>query len=94
MYNISFVLFTLLSLTAVHTVSILFYKLCFIYLYLFQEAQEQTLVSVYYESLCPDSIRFITTQLYPTFQQLSLYFNVNFVPYGKANVNIYLQRQF
>lgn len=43
-------------------------------------------MAVYYESLCPDSIRFITTQLYPTYRELGLYIDVEFVPYGNANV--------
>ncbi|CAG7724241.1 unnamed protein product, partial [Allacma fusca] len=51
-------------------------------------AQEKLTVSVFYETLCPDSIRFITTQLYPTFKRLggigNSYFNIDFVPYGKA----------
>jgi len=42
-------------------------------------------LTVYYESLCPDSIRFITKQLYPTYQKLA--FDVEFVPYGKADVS-------
>lgn len=51
-------------------------------------AQEKLTVGVFYETLCPDSIRFITTQLYPAFKQLggngNQYFNIDFVPYGKA----------
>nr|CAD7580578.1 unnamed protein product [Timema californicum] len=46
-------------------------------------------VTVFYESLCPDSIRFITQQLYPTWTQLtSEYLAVDFVPYGKAQQTV------
>jgi len=45
-------------------------------------------VSVFYETLCPDSIRFITTQLTPTFVRLggfgNAFLEIDFVPYGKA----------
>ena len=44
-------------------------------------------LSVHYESLCPDSIRFITTQLYPSWQHFGeniLHLDLN--PFGKANV--------
>lgn len=44
-------------------------------------------VTVYYESLCPDSIRFVTRQLYPTSKLLN--FTTEFVPYGKAQVSGY-----
>ncbi|KAJ9582816.1 hypothetical protein L9F63_022835, partial [Diploptera punctata] len=42
-------------------------------------------LSVYYESLCPDSIRFIKYQLHPTYLLLGNYMHVDFVPYGKAS---------
>jgi len=45
-------------------------------------------LSVYYETLCDDSIRFITTQLYPTYVLFGGFQNpfleVDLVPYGKA----------
>ncbi|KAK9717460.1 Gamma interferon inducible lysosomal thiol reductase (GILT) [Popillia japonica] len=47
-------------------------------------AQDNIKVSVFYESLCPDSIRFITQQLYPNYDAVSTYITVDFVPYGKA----------
>lgn len=51
--------------------------------------QAQLTLSVFYESLCPDSIRFITRQLHPTFTSLggigNPYLAVDYVPYGKAN---------
>ena len=44
-------------------------------------------LSVHYESLCPDSIRFVTTQLYPSWKHFGediLHLDLN--PFGKANV--------
>ncbi|RZC35814.1 GILT domain containing protein [Asbolus verrucosus] len=42
-------------------------------------------VTVYYESLCPDSIKFFTKQLYPSLQgNLSNYVNLTLLPYGKS----------
>ena len=51
--------------------------------------EEKVNITVYYESLCPDSIEFITGQLYPTYQSLEKYLNVEFVPFGNAEVNNY-----
>ncbi|XP_063239545.1 GILT-like protein 1 [Bacillus rossius redtenbacheri] len=43
-------------------------------------------VTLYYESLCPDSIRFVKQQLYPAWKSLSPEcLRVDFVPYGKAS---------
>ncbi|KAK4878551.1 hypothetical protein RN001_011057 [Aquatica leii] len=56
-------------------------SLCLIYV----NAQKVP-ITVYYESLCPDSRRFFTTQLYPTLQtNLSKWVNLTLVPYGKSN---------
>ncbi|KAJ6635183.1 GILT-like protein 1 [Pseudolycoriella hygida] len=41
-------------------------------------------ISIYYESLCPDSSRFITNQLYPAYEYLKDYIALTFVPFGKA----------
>ncbi|KAJ8916675.1 hypothetical protein NQ315_000320 [Exocentrus adspersus] len=42
-------------------------------------------VAVYYESLCPDSRKFFTQQLYPSLQgNLSSYVNLTLLPYGKT----------
>ncbi|OXA50758.1 Gamma-interferon-inducible lysosomal thiol reductase [Folsomia candida] len=47
--------------------------------------EEKLKVSVYYESLCPDSKRFIRTQLYPVKRSsLGDKFVVELIPYGKA----------
>lgn len=42
-------------------------------------------VDVYYESLCPDSIKFFTKQLYPSLQgNLSSFVTLALIPYGKS----------
>lgn len=48
-------------------------------------AQTPVHVSIYYESLCPDSIKFITTQFYPTWEMMMKYMTVEFIPYGNSN---------
>ncbi|XP_067134316.1 gamma-interferon-inducible lysosomal thiol reductase-like [Centruroides vittatus] len=45
---------------------------------------QPVLVSVYYETLCPDSKRFILDQLWPTYQAVSDIIDVDLIPYGKA----------
>lgn len=42
---------------------------------------------VYYETLCPDSQKFITTQFVPLWDQSSNYLNVTLVPYGKSTMD-------
>ena len=48
-------------------------------------------VDVYFESFCPDSVKFITEQLYPTYEKLlgKNIFTVDLIPYGNAKVNYY-----
>jgi hypothetical protein len=46
-------------------------------------------ISVYYESLCPDSARFITGQLSNAFREVISIVDIKFMPFGKANVNIH-----
>ncbi|XP_026476497.1 GILT-like protein 1 [Ctenocephalides felis] len=41
-------------------------------------------VTIFYETLCPDSVRFISNQLYPNFEALAPFTNFKFVPFGKA----------
>ncbi|XP_001602519.1 GILT-like protein 1 [Nasonia vitripennis] len=48
-------------------------------------AGEKLTVDVYYESLCPDSVYFITKELAPAYNDLKSIINVNFVPFGKAS---------
>lgn len=43
--------------------------------------------SFYVTSQCRDTINFITRQLHPTYQELSEYLNVEFVPWGKSRRN-------
>lgn len=48
-------------------------------------AEDKVPVSVYYESLCPDSIAFVTQQLVPTYNtDLKNYMDLKLVPYGKS----------
>ncbi|XP_044758214.1 GILT-like protein 1 [Coccinella septempunctata] len=44
-----------------------------------------TKVSVYYESLCPDSINFIANELFPNYENFKGRILVDLVPYGKAS---------
>jgi hypothetical protein len=44
-------------------------------------------VTVYYETLCPDSQRFVTHQLYPAWKDLKDHLVLEFVPFGKASVS-------
>lgn len=45
-------------------------------------------VDVYYESLCPDSIYFITKELGPIYDQLKSVLKINLYPFGKASVSV------
>ena len=44
------------------------------------------LISVFYETLCPDSSQFINTQLSFAFKKFQKYVNFKLVPFGKADV--------
>ena len=46
----------------------------------------QLSLDIYYESLCPDSTRFISQQLGPMYEALGSDVTVNFNPYGFAEV--------
>ena len=51
-------------------------------------------LSVYYESLCPDSIRFVTRQLYPNWKYFGQdVLQVDLHPFGKANVRYIILNQ-
>ncbi|XP_046752836.1 GILT-like protein 1 [Diprion similis] len=41
-------------------------------------------ITLYYESLCYDSIQFVRNQLVPTYRAIGSYFTVDYIPYGKA----------
>jgi interferon gamma-inducible protein 30 len=41
-------------------------------------------VEVLYESLCPDSLNFITQQLHPVFKELAPYVDLKLTPFGKS----------
>lgn len=44
------------------------------------------ITSVFYETYCPDSVKFITQQLYPTYQTLNeSFFKPLMIPFGRAN---------
>ncbi|XP_054009510.1 gamma-interferon-inducible lysosomal thiol reductase-like [Hylaeus anthracinus] len=45
-------------------------------------------VDVYYESLCPDSMRWIKDKLAPSYDALKDYIHVNYIPYGKASQKV------
>jgi len=47
------------------------------------------LVTVYYESLCPDSRYFVLKQLLPAYKEGSALMDINLVPYGKAQTYAY-----
>merc|ERR1711973_537629 len=49
-------------------------------------AEQTVKLSVHYESLCPDSIRFVTKQLYPSWKHFGKdILKVDLNPFGKAN---------
>lgn len=44
-------------------------------------------VAVYYESLCPDSLRFINEQLKPNWNSFAPYADLILIPFGKSQVS-------
>ena len=44
-------------------------------------------MQVYYETLCPDSQKFIREQLFPTYEKLGQYMKIEFIPFGWASVS-------
>ncbi|XP_069693930.1 uncharacterized protein [Periplaneta americana] len=42
-------------------------------------------LSIYYESLCPDSIAFFKDQLLPVNKELGNYLNIDLIPFGKSS---------
>ena len=63
------------------------YVLHNVIIFILQTNEDILKVGVYFESLCPDSKAFITTQLYPTMAKLGKYLDISFVPYGNAEVS-------
>jgi len=49
--------------------------------------QTNNRLSIYYESICPDSRRFVLNQLVPAYDKLSKYLDIDLVPFGNANVS-------
>ena len=49
------------------------------------DSDDRVKVTVYYETLCPDSQQFIRYQLWPTYQNVSSIMDIELVPYGKAS---------
>lgn len=47
----------------------------------------QVKIDIYYESLCPDSVRFISQQLYPLYSNFKKHLDITFIPFGKSNVS-------
>ncbi|KAH9366283.1 hypothetical protein HPB48_015700 [Haemaphysalis longicornis] len=52
--------------------------------YDFSQIPKTARIQVYYESLCPYSIAFITEQLWPTFVRVGYLMDVQLVPFGNA----------
>ncbi|XP_055616517.1 GILT-like protein 1 [Toxorhynchites rutilus septentrionalis] len=51
----------------------------------FSHAQSKVPVYVYYESLCPDSAKFINQQLYPVAKQFKDNLDLKLIPFGKSS---------
>ena len=47
---------------------------------------EKLKISLFYEALCPDCIQFDSKQLYPLYEQIPEYIDLELVPYGNARV--------
>lgn len=46
----------------------------------------QILVTLYYESLCPDCHEFFTKQLKPSYDLFKEFVDIHFIPFGNAHV--------
>ena len=53
------------------------------------EAARPVQLGVYYESMCPDSVRFFQEQLWPTWQKTHTIIKLILVPFGNAYVGIH-----
>ncbi|KFM58934.1 Gamma-interferon-inducible lysosomal thiol reductase, partial [Stegodyphus mimosarum] len=45
---------------------------------------EKVQLDIYYETDCPDSMRFVTRQLYPLYREMESILDIRLIPYGKA----------
>ncbi|CAG9761981.1 unnamed protein product [Ceutorhynchus assimilis] len=57
---------------------------CCMCLLIVHSEQQKINVAVYFESLCPDSQKFIIDQLYPNWDDIRDYINIKFIPFGKS----------
>jgi hypothetical protein len=51
----------------------------------------QIKMDIYYESLCPDSKKFLTQVLYPIYNDFKQNMEINLIPFGKSDVSIKYQ---
>lgn len=49
-------------------------------------------MTLYYEHLCPDSIRWVSAQLAPNYDALRDFMEIEFIPFGKAKVGVTINR--
>lgn len=47
----------------------------------------QVKVTLFYEHLCPDSIRWVSNQLAPNYDALRNVMDIEFIPFGKSRVS-------
>ena len=64
-------------------------------LFLHQVIGQKVSIQVYYECLCPDSIVFITNQLYPTYKSdIGKYLDIELVPsFASVSVNFIISNK-
>lgn len=53
----------------------------------FPPLKKKVHIGIFYESLCPDSIRFIKYQLQPMYAEFEEFVDIDFVPFGKSRVS-------
>ena len=63
---------------------------CNIFIWLQPSAKaDHVKVTLYYEALCGGCHDWILNEMFPTYQKIGKYMEVDFVPYGNAHVYIY-----